>query len=99
MGRKLAVSENEIQTESATLLESGEIDVVVVTGDGDVVGHGGFILKPGDGEYAEYKARFGLEKCGDSKTIERQLVDGVLVDLLPRVRANIDVDPTEGMRD
>jgi len=89
--------EVDMQTETATLLDNGEIEVLVVTGDDETIGHGGFVLKPGDPEYAEYKARFELLEAGDWKTIDRRLVDGKWVGLPPRPGADLSsADPTEG---
>lgn len=86
-----------MQTETATLLENGTIEVLVVTSDDDTIGHGGFVLKPGEPNYAEYKARFDLVEAGDWKTIDRRLVDGKWVDLPPQPGVDLSsADPTEG---
>ncbi|HMO21870.1 MAG TPA: hypothetical protein PKC98_12990 [Candidatus Melainabacteria bacterium] len=53
-----------------------------VSGQKDfVMGQGWDSIPPGDPKYAEYCAKYGLEKPGDSKTIFRRFIDGQWIEV------------------
>lgn len=76
-----------IVSETASLLEDLSIQVIVVGGRG----HNGYKIKPDDSGYGDYKTRFGLIKVGDSKTIDRELIDGKWVDV-PHVESSLELE-------
>lgn len=59
------------RSETAELLANGEIAIAVYIESADNKSmHGSSTVSPDDAGYAQCKARFGLIKAGDSRTID-----------------------------